>query len=91
MRRRISRLLGLPTHPPTAREPRVTVEYDPRDVDGTDLTAISGIGEKRAQTLIEAGITSQAALATATPAPLATRTGMSERRLRRWIDAAAES
>lgn len=91
MIRRIIRLLEVPVSPPSPREPRVMLEYDPRDTAGAELTAISGIGEKRAQRLIEAGITSQAALAAADPTTLAARAGVSERRLRRWIDAAAAS
>lgn len=88
MIRRLMRHLGVPVHPPEARDPRVTVEYDPRGKPDEELTAIAGIGEKRAERLTDAGITSQPALAAADPAEVAEATGLSERRLTRWIAAA---
>lgn len=90
MIRRLVRTVGLPVSPPTERKPQVTVEYDPRKRAKAELTALSGIGEKRAQRLIDAGITSQEALAAADSAKLAEETGLSERRLTRWIEAAMD-
>lgn len=54
------------------------------------VTEVSGIGEKRAEKLADAGITSVRSLATANPQSVADVLGIDEDRIRKWRDAARD-
>ncbi len=56
--------------------------------DRADLTAIKGVGPVMSERLIEAGITSIAAVAKADPAALAEDVGVAEATAARWIASA---
>lgn len=70
--------------------PTTDDDTDPptRIPDRTPVTVIDGIGETRAATLAEAGITSVRALAIVDPETVASTLDIAETRVRRWRDAA---
>lgn len=55
-----------------------------------DLTTVNGIGPAYAKRLQDAGVESVAELADGDVAALAESTGVSEKRVQRWVDAARE-
>lgn len=72
--------------PPRFRDaPRPTPAAAP---DRDDLTAIKGVGPVMSGKLLDAGITSIAAVAKADPAALAEDAGITEATAERWIESA---
>lgn len=73
-------------------EPVDAADLEPKEpADGGEpLESVSGIGPAYANRLNEAGLESVADLVAADPAAVAEATGISEKRIGRWIDRAAE-
>jgi predicted flap endonuclease-1-like 5' DNA nuclease len=70
-------------------EEAATERGDDETGDGEPTTEIKGIGSSYADRLAEAGVETVADLAGADPDALADETGISEKRLGRWVERAA--
>ena len=84
---------GAETAPPTAEAEQPTTEAGsatPESGNDEPLDSIKGIGPSYAERLENAGIGSVSELAAADPEALAGETGLSEKRISRWVDRAQQ-